>query len=165
MEIPQEKLIVIHEFVYAKFARYSGLMNHEFCLHFDEDLTYNGGTVDFIISAGKIVHIALRCSPLSDKFTQLCRHIFKQRLRPFIRNDLALVPKKDADKWVTLAVFKPEDDPGKKVSHRAYSQEIIVSVKLIDRRTKKTVIVEVGNSDMFTVKEKALYLLYGEKLS
>ena len=161
----KEKEDVLHEFVHTRFARYAGLMKHEFCLHFNEDLTYNGNTVDYIISAGKVIHIAFRCSPLENRFTSLCRHIFNQNLRPFIRNNLSLVAKKDSDKWVTLAVYKPEDDPGRKINHRSYTREVITSIRLTDRKTKKSVTLEVANSDMFSVQEKALYLLYGEKLS
>lgn len=157
---------VLHDYVYSKFVRNSGLMRHEFFLHFNPNLEYNGSEVDYVISAGKVVHIALRCFPTEQRFAQLCRHIFAQSLRPFLRVSLSLVPKKDADRWVSLAVSKPEINPAEgRISEIRYDQEVIVSIKLTDKKTKKVVIVDVGNSDMFSVKEKALFLLYGEKLS
>lgn len=161
----EEANLLLHDTVFQKFARNSGLMKHEFFMHFDPNLEHNGCVVDYMITAGKTVHIAFRCVPTEQRFFQLCRHVFGQNLRPFLRFNLSIVPKKDADKWVSLVVFNPESDPGKKVSHRSYRMEVLNTVKLTDKKTRKSVELTVSNGNAFETVEKALKLLYGERLS
>jgi len=155
--------VALHEWIHANYGRKSKLHKDEYMVHFDQELTWNGSYIDMLIKAGKIVHICLRCLPTpeqADRFQSLLKHAFNQNLREFKRST-ALVRKSDAIKWYALAFTKPEEERPKKVKVNSF--ERIVCVKLVDKRTKKEVIVEMANTNYFDAQDLALRILYGEK--
>ena len=152
------------DFVHENFAKKSGLMKHEYMLHFDPELQWHETNVDFVITCGKILHIALRCYPTSHNLGELLKSCFSQDLKRMLRS-YALVRKEDAERWYGLAIKLGDEEINmKKVRMNSFSREMITAIKLIDRKTKKTVIVDIINGDAFTAQDKALKLLYGERL-
>jgi hypothetical protein len=131
-------------------------MRHEYFMHFDPDLKHWNGHVDYIIRAGRVIHIGMRCDPLTPMFFILCKRIFSRNdLRSFIRTQL----DEKTHQIITVAAKLPETE-GKEL-RRCY-RTIITSVRLIDKVTKEVKIVELGNSDAFTAQEVCLRELYGE---
>lgn len=159
-----EKNNFIREFIHENFGKRSGLMIHEYMIHFKPDLEWHGTKVDFVVTSGKILHIAVSCLPTSPELPKLLRDCFKHDLKSMLRS-YALVKKEDAEKWYALAIKDGEQEINmKKVRVNSFVREIVISIKLTDRITKKSVLVDVVNGDAFNAQEKALKLLYGERL-
>lgn len=160
----EEKNKFVQEFIHEHFGKPSGLMSHEYIVHFNPNLEWHGSPVDFVVTSGKTLQIAVRCLPTSPELPRFLRSCFSNDLKKMIRT-YALVRKEDAEKWYALAVREGEEKINmKRVRMNSFKKEILVSVKLTDRSTKKTVIVDVINGNMFDAQDKALRLLYGEKL-
>ena len=167
IKIDHDRNKILHEFIHKNFGKKSGLMSHEYCVFFDVELTYNNSVVDYIVSAGKTIHIALRCYPASETMVALCKLVFLQDLRKFLRLNRSLVLKKDADNWKTLAVKEPEITILKRIKDsalmNAFERRTITSVELKDKKTHKVVVVEIVNGNLFRAQDLALKELYGDR--
>ena len=154
----------LHSFIHKNFGRKCGLLSHEYEIHFDPSLEYHDMSADYVIEAGRVVHVGLRCLPTTERMMFLCRRAFGQSLRPFLRSH-ALVRKEDAERWHVLAVREGDEEISKRRRNaiNRCTVEIITQVRLIDKKTRKAVTVETVNGNAFEAKEKAYMQLYGEE--
>ena len=163
IKLDQTQEEVIQDFIHKNLAKSCGLMSHEYKVFFDPQLSYNGTVVDYVISAGPVVHVALRCNPATDRMVYLCKIVFNQSLRTFLRVNLASGPEMNA--WRAKAVKLEEEHLEKKIRRkeimRAMERRTISSVELKHKKTKKVVIAEVYNGDIFEAQERALKELFG----
>lgn len=164
----QEKQEILHNWIYQNYAKGSGLMKHEFLVHFDPELRHNGDVVDCVIQAGKKVIVGIR-SDISKEYMErtkeLLAHAFNHDLRKFLRS-YGLVRKEDAVKWYSLAYTNIGGELNKgrtKEFMSKFHQELLTAIKLTDKRTKKSVTVTITDGDAFKAKDLAIKLLYGSE--
>lgn len=151
----------MHDKLHLKYGVQVGLFKEQYRIFFDPDPEVPDWDVK--ISAGKVVHILLRTAPWFDDFDTRLRLALvnhKPHFRAFLRS--ATEDKKD-NAWEGLITKYPEVEDKKKVNVNAFARQVVISVRLIDKKTKKIVEVITRNGDVFTAQEMALKQLYGER--
>jgi hypothetical protein len=150
---------VIADWIHHEYGRKAGLLRHEYNLIFDQRMT-----ADVEVKAGATVLIATPYVPIHPQFRTILRHIFDTfNLRDFIRSK-SLIRKEDAINWYGVKFTGLLIEPQKKVKVNDFTQKWITSLELTDKKTKRSVRVEVQGS-AFDAQKEALKLLYGDRIS
>ena len=171
---------LMHDVIHQLVGKKAKLFKNEYMVHFDPELMHNGAYVDYIISAGKTVHIAIRSLPTPEYWERthkILRRVFLENphpIREFLRPDagMSLVRRKDASKWFGLSESNFDQDPihtnsrnefnRKRVSANSFTQKTIISIQITDKESNRSATVEITNGNIFEAQRRALKQIYGE---
>jgi hypothetical protein len=171
---------IMHDVIHQLYGKKAKLFKNEYMVHFDVDLVHNGNVVDYIISAGKCIHIAIRSLPTPELWERTCKILNRifitnpHKIREFLRPDsgMSLILRKDAIKWFGLAEANFDADPihtntrnefnRKRISVNSFTQKTIISIMVVDKETSRSATVEITNGNIFEAQGRALKQIYGE---
>lgn len=156
IQLSPEADAMFQKCIHRDYGHLSGLLPHEYHVIIDER-----GDYEVEVKAGKKILIAVTYAPLHPKFKPVMTEVFSQwPLREFLPANPA---KPDGGKYQELSMSGITTPIAKKNLMSQVVTEYVTMLKMTDRKTKRSVMVQM-TGNVFDVQDEALRMLFGERL-
>lgn len=185
----EKRDILLSDWIHNTYGRPARISRDEYFIIVDPDLAPGGKPADIMRAAGPTILLFTRWGPFTPvEFKKSLFRLFAEpRLKDLYRpKGTALLKRSDAVKLYAITEsfigldsvepigraneYRKDEQSGRRVVHHTgpkvydFTSEIITSVRVKDKKSRREVTVAVTNGNAFDAQAEALKRLYGEEV-